>query len=181
MWRSVNLDPTLRTFTVRSIVFVGRLALESILEPNVRVCSLGACCSLTLSFATHTHTHTHARTRFPYLFPYAVLSNAQVAVILQMSKGNAVNRDEELNEVYRKTLKYVMRFNTMSNPEKQNQEVVDELDNLQEYVLAWILVLLLWFNLSSAFSILLSLVPIRICFLLARCKPFAKKRTMAKN
>jgi DNA-directed RNA polymerase II subunit RPB4 len=51
-----------------------------------------------------------------------------------MSKGNAVNRDEELNEVYRKTLKYVMRFNTMSNPEKQNQEVVDELDNLQEYV-----------------------------------------------
>jgi hypothetical protein len=83
----------------------------------------------------------HARTRFHYLFPYAVLSNAQVAVILQMSKGNAVNRDEELNEVYRKTLKYVMRFNTMSNPEKQNQEVVDELDNLQEYVLAGLLML----------------------------------------
>jgi DNA-directed RNA polymerase subunit F len=69
------------------------------------------------------------------MLSYAVLSNAQVAVILQMSKGNAVNRDEELNEVYRKTLKYVMRFNTMSNPEKQNQEVVDELDNLQEYVI----------------------------------------------
>jgi DNA-directed RNA polymerase subunit F len=84
--------------------------------------------SQSLSFTAYA-AHFH------YFFPYAVLSNAQVAVILQMSKGNAVNRDEELNEVYRKTLKYVMRFNTMSNPEKQNQEVVDELDNLQEYVL----------------------------------------------
>ena len=68
---------------------------------------------------THTHTHT-------------VLSNAQVAVILQVSAGAAVHRDEELNEVYRKTQKYVNRFNTMSNNEKDQQEVVDELDNLQE-------------------------------------------------
>ena len=32
-----------------------------------------------------------------------ILSNAQVAVILQASARSAVNRDEELNEVYRKT------------------------------------------------------------------------------
>jgi len=61
-----------------------------------------------------------------------VLSNAQVAVILQVSANSAVNRDEELNEVYRKTQKYVNRFNTMTNPEKEHQELVDELDNLQE-------------------------------------------------
>lgn len=42
-----------------------------------------------------------------------ILSNAQVAVILQVSARSAVNRDEELNEVYRKTQKYVDRFNTM--------------------------------------------------------------------
>ena len=47
-----------------------------------------------------------------------ILSNAQVAVILQVSAQSAVNRDEELNEVYRKTQKYVERFNTMTNPEK---------------------------------------------------------------
>jgi DNA-directed RNA polymerase II subunit RPB4 len=63
-----------------------------------------------------------------------ILSNAQVAVILQVSANSAVNRDEELNEVYRKTQKYVNRFNTMTNPEKEHQELVDELDNLQEYV-----------------------------------------------
>ena len=50
-----------------------------------------------------------------------VLSNAQVAVILQVSARSAVNRDEELNEVYRKTQKYVDRFNTMTNPEKEHQ------------------------------------------------------------
>ena len=61
-----------------------------------------------------------------------ILSNAQVAVILQVSARSAVNRDEELNEVYRKTQKYVERFNTMTNPEKDHQELVDELDNLQE-------------------------------------------------
>lgn len=63
-----------------------------------------------------------------------ILSNAQVAIILQMSANSAVDRDEELNEVYRKTQKYVNRFNSMTNAEKQPQEVVDELDNLQEYV-----------------------------------------------
>lgn len=63
-----------------------------------------------------------------------ILSNAQVAVILQVSAKSAGNRDEELNEVYRKTQKYVERFNTMTNPEKEHQELVDELDNLQEYV-----------------------------------------------
>jgi DNA-directed RNA polymerase II subunit RPB4 len=63
-----------------------------------------------------------------------ILSNAQVAVILQVSARSAVTRDEELNEVYRKTQKYVERFNTMTNPEKDHQELVEELDNLQEYV-----------------------------------------------
>jgi DNA-directed RNA polymerase subunit F len=56
-------------------------------------------------------------------------------VILQVSANNAVNRDEELNDVYRKSQKYVNRFNSMMNPEKQHQELVDELDNLQECVL----------------------------------------------
>jgi hypothetical protein len=64
-----------------------------------------------------------------------VLSNAQVAVVLQVSATSAVHRDEELNDVYRKTQKYVNRFNSMTNPEKDHQEIVDELDNLQEYVL----------------------------------------------
>jgi len=68
-----------------------------------------------------------------------VLSNAQVAVVLQVSAASAVNRDEELNEVYRKTQKYVDRFNTMTNPEKDHQELVDELDNLQEYVMCRVL------------------------------------------
>jgi DNA-directed RNA polymerase II subunit RPB4 len=61
-----------------------------------------------------------------------VLSNAQVAVILQVSASTAIHRDEELNDVYRKTQKYVNRFNQMSNAEKDHQEIVDELDNLQE-------------------------------------------------
>jgi DNA-directed RNA polymerase II subunit RPB4 len=63
-----------------------------------------------------------------------VLSNAQVAVVLQVSAASAVHRDEELHDVYRRTQKYVNRFNSMSNPEKDHQEIVDELDNLQEYV-----------------------------------------------
>jgi len=61
-----------------------------------------------------------------------ILSNAQVAVYLQANAKSAVNRDEELHEVYRKTLKYVDRFNSMTNPEKENQELIDELDNLQD-------------------------------------------------
>ena len=61
-----------------------------------------------------------------------ILSNAQVAVVLQVSATSAVHRDEELNDVYRKTQKYVNRFNSMSNQEKDHQEIVDELDNLQE-------------------------------------------------
>lgn len=61
-----------------------------------------------------------------------ILSNAQVAVILQVSAGQAVTRDEELNEVYRKTQKYVERFNQMANKEKDHQELVEELDNLQD-------------------------------------------------
>jgi len=61
-----------------------------------------------------------------------ILSNAQVAVILQVSANTAVHRDEELNEIYRRTQRYVNRFNTMTNPEKEHQELVDELDNLQE-------------------------------------------------
>ena len=50
-----------------------------------------------------------------------ILSNAQVAVILQVSAGQAVSRDEELNDVYRKTQKYVERFNQMHNKEKDHQ------------------------------------------------------------
>lgn len=61
-----------------------------------------------------------------------ILSNAQVAVILQMSAQNALTYDMELNEIYKKTQKYVERYNTMKNPEKNHQELVDELDNLQK-------------------------------------------------
>uniref|UniRef100_A0A6V2BR61 Uncharacterized protein n=1 Tax=Ditylum brightwellii TaxID=49249 RepID=A0A6V2BR61_9STRA len=61
-----------------------------------------------------------------------ILSNAQVAVILQHSARSAMNRDEELHDVYRKTQKYVNRFNGMTNPEKDPEELVNELDNLQE-------------------------------------------------
>ena len=68
-----------------------------------------------------------------------ILSNAQVAVILQMSAQNALVRDEELHDVYKKTQKYVDRFNTMKNPEKEHQELVDELDNLQGWALMWTL------------------------------------------
>lgn len=50
-----------------------------------------------------------------------ILSNAQVAVILQLGAGKAVTRDEELNDVYRKTQKYVERFNQMANKEKEHQ------------------------------------------------------------
>ena len=60
-----------------------------------------------------------------------ILSNAQVAVILQMSAQNALVRDEELHDVYKKTQRFVERFNTMKNNEKEHQELVDELDNLQ--------------------------------------------------
>ena len=63
-----------------------------------------------------------------------ILSNAQVAVVLQVSAQSAVNRDEELHEVYRKTQAYVDRVNNMTNPEKNHQELVKELDNLMEYV-----------------------------------------------
>jgi DNA-directed RNA polymerase II subunit RPB4 len=61
-----------------------------------------------------------------------ILSNTQVAVILQVSANSAPNRDEELTEVYIKTKRYVDRFNTMTNKEKEHQEIVSELDNLQE-------------------------------------------------
>ena len=63
-----------------------------------------------------------------------VLSYAQVAVILKISASSAVKNDEEINDVFRKTHKYVDRFNSMTNKEKPHQELVDELDNLQEYV-----------------------------------------------
>ena len=61
-----------------------------------------------------------------------VLSNAQVAVYLKATEDRANERDEELHDVYKKAMKYANRFNTMSNPEKNSQELVDELDNLQE-------------------------------------------------
>jgi len=61
-----------------------------------------------------------------------ILSNAQVAVYLQSFAKSAMNRDEELHDIFRKTIKYVDRFNSMRNQEKENQEIIDELDNLQE-------------------------------------------------
>eukprot|EP00586_Coscinodiscus_wailesii_P021196 CAMPEP_0172502536 /NCGR_PEP_ID=MMETSP1066-20121228/160972_1 /TAXON_ID=671091 /ORGANISM="Coscinodiscus wailesii, Strain CCMP2513" /LENGTH=180 /DNA_ID=CAMNT_0013277835 /DNA_START=104 /DNA_END=646 /DNA_ORIENTATION=+ len=61
-----------------------------------------------------------------------ILSNAQVALYLQVSARSAVNRDEELHDVYKKTQKYVDRFNTMTSREKEHQELLDELDNLQD-------------------------------------------------
>jgi DNA-directed RNA polymerase II subunit RPB4 len=61
-----------------------------------------------------------------------ILSNAQVAVVLQVSAQSAVNRDEELHQVYRQTQNYVDRVNNMNNPEKNHQELVKELDNLTE-------------------------------------------------
>lgn len=61
-----------------------------------------------------------------------ILSNAQVAVYLKATERNAQMRDEELHEVYKKTQEYVDKFNTMSNNEKDDKELVDELDNLQE-------------------------------------------------
>jgi len=60
------------------------------------------------------------------------LSNAQVAAYLKVSARGAVHRDEELHDVYRKTQRYVDRFNTMTNSEKDDQELVGELDNLQD-------------------------------------------------
>ena len=52
-----------------------------------------------------------------------ILSNAQVAVILQMSAQSALIRDEELDDVYKKTQKYVERFNNMKNPEKDEDMI----------------------------------------------------------
>ena len=108
-----NLEPSSNRFTVRSEFWkrmdIGCLSLLDLsFSPSLLLCSL------TIN---------------------SVLSNAQVAVILQVSAGAAVHRDEELNEVYRKTQRYVNRFNSMTNAEKQHQELVDELDNLQECVL----------------------------------------------
>eukprot|EP00590_Aulacoseira_subarctica_P008577 CAMPEP_0172423592 /NCGR_PEP_ID=MMETSP1064-20121228/17595_1 /TAXON_ID=202472 /ORGANISM="Aulacoseira subarctica , Strain CCAP 1002/5" /LENGTH=164 /DNA_ID=CAMNT_0013165039 /DNA_START=31 /DNA_END=525 /DNA_ORIENTATION=- len=60
------------------------------------------------------------------------LSNAQVAAFLKVSARGAVDRDQELHDVYRKTQRYVDRFNTMTNSEKDDQELVGELDNLQD-------------------------------------------------
>lgn len=60
----------------------------------------------------------------------SILSNAQVAVILKISAQSALNRDEELDDVYKNTQKYVERFNNMKNPEKDYHELASELDNL---------------------------------------------------
>lgn len=80
----------------------------------------------------NTVVENYAELKFgPEFSDIHILSNAQVAVILHVSAQSAVNNDEELHDVYRLTQKYVDRFNSMSNPEKDNQELVDELDNLQ--------------------------------------------------
>ena len=62
-----------------------------------------------------------------------------------MSAQNALVRDEELHDVYKKTQKYVERFNTMKNNEKEHQELVDELDNLQGCVYRNIIVYVVYF------------------------------------
>jgi DNA-directed RNA polymerase II subunit RPB4 len=61
-----------------------------------------------------------------------VLSNAHLALLLQVSAQSSGHSDEELHEVYRSTQRYVERYNTMTNPEKNSQELVGELDTLQE-------------------------------------------------
>lgn len=50
-----------------------------------------------------------------------ILSNAQVAVILQASANNAMVSDQEVTDAYNQALKYVDRFNQMANKEKDNQ------------------------------------------------------------
>jgi hypothetical protein len=107
-----------------------------------------------------------------------ILSNAQVAVVLQVSADSAVTRDEELNEVYRQTQRYTSRFNTMTNPEKPHQEIVEELDNLQEYVLCRLIVRLTilivapWL-MSQSFPI--------IILTLEHSLPFGRKRMTGTN
>jgi len=64
------------------------------------------------------------------------LSSSFLLFVIVIARST-VNRNEELNDVYRKTQKNVYHFNTMTNPEKAHQELVDELDNLQEYVVTW--------------------------------------------
>ena len=94
--------------------------------------AFGESSSTTTAAATITAEDVAQLNFGPEFEDIHILSNAQVAVILQVSATSAVHRDEELHEVYRKTQKYVNRFNTMTNPEKEHQELVDELDNLQE-------------------------------------------------
>ena len=53
-------------------------------------------------------------------------------MLLKVSASSASGRDEELHDVYKKTQSYVDRYNTMTNPEKNSKELVEELDNLQE-------------------------------------------------
>ena len=149
MWRHCSLDPNLKKFTVRPC-----RAVCVTCAPVPVTCGWWGI-AIRQAFIPAPHTVTH-RSSFSVVFctcttatpilqityicyvihtyklTHVVLSNAQVAVILQVSAGAAVHRDETLNEVYRKTQKYVNRFNTMSNNEKDQQEVVNELDNLQE-------------------------------------------------
>lgn len=69
-----------------------------------------------------------------------------------MSAQNALAYDTELNEVYKKTQKYVERYNTMKNPEKDHQELVDELDNLQKLSYNYIRQASIWLFFISAMS-----------------------------
>jgi hypothetical protein len=110
-----------------------------------------------------------------------ILSNAQVAVILQVSAASAVNRDEDLNEVYRKTQKYVNRFNSMTNSEKVHQELVDELDNLQEYVLSSCLRLPPWDTVPSIHLTLSSCSSLYFFSILVPFRPFVRKPRMATS
>jgi len=66
-----------------------------------------------------------------------IISNSQVSVFLQHTAAEAAQNDEELNDVYRKSQKYVDRFNAMKNPEKNEQELAHELENLQEALITF--------------------------------------------
>ena len=50
-----------------------------------------------------------------------ILSNAQVALILETGSRDAIVDDQEVTDAYNQALKYVARFNQMANKEKDNQ------------------------------------------------------------
>jgi hypothetical protein len=76
-----------------------------------------------------------------------ILSNAQVAVILQASANNAIVDDQEVTDAYNQAQKYVDRFNQMANKEKDSQGVYSVVSvcacawtrSIQMYMLSFVL------------------------------------------